>query len=252
MVTAAIVLYHNEEKVLSDAINSFLNSPIQKHLFLIDNSKDDNLKKFAGSEEISYINTGKNLGFGGGHNAIMDRLKESSHFHLILNPDAYFASDVLPLLVEQLKIRESVGLIAPKILYPNGNFQKSIRRFPKFFDLLVRRVPGMNRLFRKAFERGNYLNQNLDDPLEVDAVSGCFQLYRTETFLRIKGFDERFFMYMEDLDICRRVHEMGDKILYYPSVEVYHRSEYGSKKSMKLLWAHIKSMIQYFLKWNFN
>ncbi len=249
MLTAAIVLYHNDVVDLEQAVNSFLSIPLEKRLYLIDNSKTAYLGKLFDSKEINYIYTGQNLGFGKGHNYILNELRANSKYHLILNPDAYFEKDVLSSLIEEMRSDETIGIIAPKIVYPNGNFQNSVRKFPKLWDLMIRRIPGLKSAFPKAFKNANYLNGKLDRPIDVDAVSGCFQVFRTKVLLEIGGFDERYFMYMEDLDICRTVHAYGYKVRYYPLVKVYHRSAYGSKRSFTLLAAHIKSAIKYFMKW---
>ena len=250
MLTAAIVLYQNDTKILSEAIDSFLKIPLEKKLYLIDNSKTDNLKSLARTSEIEYIHTGFNVGFGKGHNFIIDRLKNKSSHHLILNPDASFDGDVIPLLLDFMKKDESIGIIAPKILYPNGNFQKSVRRFPNVQDLMIRRIPGLKSIFNKRYRKANYLDIKLDRPIEVEALSGCFQIFKTNVFIEIDGYDPRYFMYMEDLDICRTVRNHGYKVIYFSQVEVYHRSAYGSKRDFKLLWIHIVSMIKYFIKWN--
>lgn len=250
MLTAAIVLYHNDSLVLKAAIDSFLATPLEKKLYLIDNSSNDDLRfKFQTSNELEYIYTGDNLGFGSGHNYIMDEIKRISSYHLILNPDTYFDPYVLPLLLKQLEKNSKVGLIAPKILYPNGSFQLSIRRYPRVYDFFLRRIPFLAKLFKDSFEKTNYLNTNINEPLEVEAVSGCFQLFRSSVYIDVNGFDQRYFMYMEDIDICRKVYNKGKSVLYFPDAIVYHRSEYASKKSLKLFKIHVKSIIQYFLKW---
>ncbi|MAU71110.1 MAG: glycosyl transferase family 2 [Pseudozobellia sp.] len=250
MLTAAIVLYHNDPVVLMEAVDSFLATPMRKILYLIDNSNTNSLESyFQGRDEVVYIHTGKNVGFGAGHNHILKDIASKSDYHLILNPDAYFDKEVIPLLVKQLKSDSQIGIIAPKILYADGTFQHSIRRFPRVYDFLLRRVKFLGKLFKNAFDKINYLNGPIDRPLDVEAVSGCFQLFRTSVFLGVKGFDTRYFMYMEDLDICREVHKMGYKVLYYPDISVFHRSEYASKKSMKLFRIHLQSIFRYFVKW---
>ncbi len=249
MITAAIVLFNNDEKILTKAVNSFLATPIRKRLYLIDNSETDHLRKFYLSEEIIYIHTKNNLGFGKAHNLIMKELELNSNYHLILNPDTYFSADVLPLLLGKLNDDKSIGIIAPKILYANGDYQKSIRRFPRPQDFLLRRIPIIGFFFEGVFKKANYLDKDIEQPMYVDTVSGCFQLFRTTVFTAVQGFDPRYFMYMEDLDICRKVHVLGFKIFYFPETIVYHHSEYGSKKNIKLFWVHIKSIIKYFVKW---
>ena len=108
----------------------------------------------------------------------------------------------------------------------------------------------MKNVFKDTFNKGNYLDGPKDKPMYVDAVSGCFQLFDAKVFTKIAGFDERYFMYMEDLDICRKVHEAGYNVLYYPLVTVHHHSAYDSKKNPKLLWIHLNSIVKYFIKWN--
>lgn len=250
MLTAAIVLYNNDEKVLRQAIDSFLAVPLEKRLYLIDNSSTDSFRSCFISEEITYLHTGENLGFGKGHNQILEELKVKSKFHLILNPDAYFDPDVIPLMIKEIEARRKIGIIAPKILYPDGSFQLSIRRFPKIYDFVLRRIPGIKNIFKSTFNKGNYLDGPVDQPMNVEAVSGCFQIFDTDIFVKINGFDERYFMYMEDLDICRKVHEIGYNVLYYPLVKVYHHSAYDSKRKPKLLFIHLSSILKYFIKWN--
>ncbi|CAM4102601.1 glycosyltransferase family 2 protein [Zobellia nedashkovskayae] len=250
MLTAAIVLYNNNEKVLRQAVDSFLSVPLEKRLYLVDNSETDAFRTCFVSDEITYIHTGKNIGFGKGHNWILEELEAKSKFHLILNPDAYFEPNTIPQLIKEIVNRDKVGIIAPKILYPDGSFQLSIRRFPKIYDFFLRRIPGIKNIFKDTFKKGNYLNGPLDKPMNVEAVSGCFQVFDTNVFTKIKGFDERYFMYMEDLDICRKVHEAGYNVLYYPLVTVYHHSAYDSKKKPKLLLIHLSSIVKYFIKWN--
>lgn len=252
MLTGSIVLYNNDERILTQAVKSFLDTPLKKRLFLIDNSSSDKLRKFYISDEITYIHIGKNIGFGKAHNLVTKELKNVSEYHLILNPDAYFSKEVLPNLIEQMCKDESMGLIAPKILYPNGNLQNSIRRFPKIQDFFLRRIPLLNRFFKREFNKVNYLNISKHRSTEVEALSGCFQLFKTKVFLKVNGFDPRYFMYMEDIDICRKVKQMGYKVFYSPNVAVYHHSEYGSKKKINLLLVHLSSIIKYFYKWRFR
>jgi GT2 family glycosyltransferase len=77
-------------------------------------------------------------------------------------------------------------------------------------------------------------------------------LFKTTDLQTLKGFDERFFLYMEDADICRRIYKSGKKILFYPKVEIIHQHQQGSSKSIKLFIIHASSAIKYFLKWGFN
>ncbi|WP_378180249.1 glycosyltransferase family 2 protein [Aquimarina sp. SS2-1] len=253
MLTASIVLYNNEIKKLKKAIESFLATDCDKHLYLIDNSETKSLSKELNyGENVSYIHAGKNLGFGAGHNIIMKDIADISKYHLILNPDVYFDSNVLPYLMDYLENNLSVGVVGPKIVYPDKRLQHSIRKFPRFQDFFIRRISFLNRLFLKRYNRYHYLDKEWNEPMLVDSISGCFQLFRTKVLLDIKGFDERYFMYLEDIDICRKTIKKGYEVCFNPLVRIVHYFEKGSAKRLKLLIIHIDSLVKYSFKWKFK
>ena len=88
-------------------------------------------------------------------------------------------------------------------------------------------------------------------PTQIAQATGCFMFIRTELFRQLDGFDKRFFMYFEDIDLSKRVNRVS-KVMYYPYVSVYHEWERGGAKNMKLLLIQISSMFKYFLKWIFR
>jgi len=246
MLSATIVLYKNDIKMLRNAVESFLKTPIDKKLFLIDNSPTNILKKEFNHPDIEYIFIGKNIGYGRGNNSISNRIKERSTYHLILNPDVYFNESVILSLIEKLKTNTNVSVIAPRTLYPNGNFQHSCRRYPTFSELLFRRL----KVFKSITDKGEYKDIDLSKSFYPDFIQGAFLLFKTKDFIHLNGFDNRYFMYMEDVDICRKIDTTKKKKLYYPKVEVYHYYTQGSAKNIKLFFHHFLSAVQYFYKWN--
>ncbi|MBO0320973.1 glycosyltransferase [Muricauda sp. CAU 1633] len=231
-------------------MNSFLSIPWNKKLYVIDNSENNNLEKvFKGYPEVQYYFVGKNLGFGKGHNYILDKIDKDSAFHLILNPDIYFEPNVTIGLMEYARHNLNVGIIAPLVFFPDGTLQHSFRRYPNPFDLIIRRIPFIKALFHNKYEKNQYFHKELNAPFAVDSVMGCFQLFRTNTFKLIKGFDERYFMYMEDIDICKKVTETGLDVVLHPGEKIVHHLEKGSAKSFKLFKIHLESAIKYFKKW---
>lgn len=251
MLTGAIVLYNNDVEKLKCAIDSFLNIPYEKHLFLIDNSETRKLEELLDyTSGVTYYHVGKNVGFGAGHNiAISKASTKKSKYHLILNPDIYFNNTITLELMEFLNDNDTIGLVGPRIEYPNGELQHSIRKFPKPQDFFIRRISFLKKYWNDAYEKAHYLDIDIKEPMVVDSVAGCYQLFRLEALLKIKGFDERYFMYLEDIDICREVANSGYKVYYYPHSIVVHYLEKGSAKNVKLLRIHIESIIKYFLKW---
>lgn len=248
-LTASIVTYNNCFEKLSQAIWSFLNTNMDIELYIIDNSSTDKIRNLCYDQRIKYIYNGKNLGFGKAHNLAMKKIANKSKFHLVLNPDVYFDSGVLEELCNYMNKNEAVGLVMPKILYPNGSIQHNCKLLPTPYNLFIRRFWYFD---KERVEKSNYNYEmkftDYSTEMEVPFLSGCFMFLRTSAIKEVGGFDERFFLYSEDIDLSRRIHTQF-KTMYYPSVSVYHHHAKGSYKSFKLMLYNIRSAIVYFNKW---
>jgi hypothetical protein len=157
---------------------------------------------------------------------------------------------VLEQLHAVLELNKSVGLVMPRVLYPDGSSQNLCKRLPTPADILAKRLFAgkLRRLVHRrlsAFELGDMDTKNA---LSVPFLSGCFMLIRKKALHDVGVFDERFFLYFEDLDLTRRIHGQYDTV-YYPGVTIIHRHDKGSYTSMKLLLCGIRSAIAYFNKW---
>ncbi len=249
-LTGTIVLYKEEINELSKTVDSFLNTPLSKKLYLIDNSPTDVLKNQFNHPDIEYIFIGKNIGFGTGHNKVIDLIKNSSTFHLVLNPDVTFKPNVIPELIVNFNKNEKLAMISPKVLFPNGEHQYTSRRYPTLSELIIRRFTFLNALFPSIIKKGEYRDRDLSIHFEPEFLHGCFLLFKTEAFINLKGFDERYFLYMEDVDICRKIDKKGLQKLYFPNVEIYHVLKKRSLKNFKLFTYHTISVFQYFYKWH--
>ena len=246
-ITAAIVVYEENFNILKKTVDCFLRIPFQKRQFLIDNSTSNRLQESFVNDEIEYIFNKKNIGFAAGHNIIINQIKDKSKYHLILNPDVTFLPNVIPDLIDEINKHNDVGMIAPKVVFPNGEHQYSCRRYPTVIDLFARLL----KFPKKTVERGEYKDIDLSKSFYPDFLQGCFQLFRTENFIEIGGFDERYFLYMEDVDICRKMDQIGKKKYYYPNVQIKHELRKGSSKNIQLFFTHLNSSIKYFKKWGF-
>jgi len=246
-ITASIVLYKENVEVLQKTINSFLNTSLAKKLYLIDNSPNDSLKKYADHPDIEYIFNNNNLGFGAAHNVVLKNINNNSEYHLILNPDVEFKPHVIPELITQLKKEKEVSMVSPRVVYPNGELQYTCRRYPSFFDLVIR----VFRIFKNRIAYKEYRNQDLSKGFYPDFIHGCFMLFRTQSFVNLKGFDERYFLYMEDADICKRIDGAGSKKIYYPEEEIIHIHRKDSGKNIQLFFRHFISALKYFNKWGY-
>lgn len=138
----------------------------------------------------------------------------------------------------------------PKVLYPDGSNQYLCKLLPAPIDLMLRRfLPGpWKGLARKRAASYELRFLDSDAPAYVPSLSGCFMFVRRSVLDSVGGFDERFFLYMEDVDLCRRMLSVS-RLLYWPGVTVEHVHQMGSYRSRKLLLLHIRSAIRYFNKW---
>lgn len=247
-ISASIVTFQTDPGTLLDAVNSFLNTDLKVKLFISDNSPDDSLKKIFNDERVEYIFNNKNLGFGMAHNICIKKAENTSSYHLILNPDVYFNSGVLEELKQYMDQNPDIGLISPKVLYPDGSIQYSCRLLPQPFDFWIRQVGFLRKIFIKRVRTQELQFTGYDKIMEVPFILGCFMLIRTGVFSKIGMFDNRFFMYLEDLDLTRRIHAKY-KTIFYPHVNIYHVYAKESRRNMKLLKIHLESLVGYFNKW---
>lgn len=249
-ISCSIVLFHNPISEITKAINSFLNCTKHVKLFLVDNSSDDSFRYVFNSQRIEYIYNGRNLGYGAAHNIAVKKAVGESRYHLILNPDVEFDPSVINRLFKFMEQHQDIGLIMPKILYSNGDMQYLCKILPSPVDLLIRRfVPGpVKFLFKKMLDTYELKNKDYDSIMETPNLSGCFMFIRTKVFTEVGLFDERYFLYLEDTDLCRRINERY-KTLYYPRVSIIHGYCKASYKSFRLMKLHVTSSIKYFNKW---
>lgn len=247
MITASIVTYHTPVGELSQLLKCVTQSNIDT-LYLIDNSSNDSLRELSGMfPKVIYIYS-DNLGFGHGHNiAIRKSIEINADYHVVINPDVYWEEAVIERLCEFMDEHRDCGLVMPKVLYPNGEVQYLCKLLPTPMDLFGRRFlpKGIQKRRNARFELHA---TGYDEVMEVPSLSGCFMFIRVEILKKVGEFDERYFMYAEDLDLCRRIGALS-KTFYYPRVSIYHAYGKGSYKDWKLLKYHICSVIKYFNKW---
>jgi GT2 family glycosyltransferase len=245
-ITAAIVLYENDAAMLVQAINSCLASSLISKLYLIDNSETQKLAHLKKDERIEYIHNSKNIGFGAAHNIAIHQT--NSTYHLILNPDISFSTGVIEQLAAFMEKHPDIGTVMPKILYNQGEIQRLCKLLPSPINLFGRRFAGASK-WGKALDASYELSDfNYDYVLDVPNLSGCFMFVRTAILKKIGGFDTRYFMYLEDVDLVRRIGRHA-RTVFYPFVSIYHGYQKGSYANGKLMRIHIQSAIKYFNKW---
>jgi GT2 family glycosyltransferase len=249
-ITASVVVYKNPLDQVQQVILSFLSTQLKVKLYVVDNSPDDGARSLCIDPRIVYVFNGRNLGFGAGHNIALRLAMNQAAYHAILNPDIYFGPGVLEALLDFAQRQSDVGLLMPKILNPDGSFQYLCKRLPSPTDLVLRRfLPALlEPFFKDRLARYELRDQDYTRVLSVPILSGCFMLISSLAVTEVGVFDERYFMYLEDVDLCRRIHQKF-KTIYFPAAAVYHRNAKGSYREAQLLMHHIRSAFRYFQKW---
>ncbi|MBV8666489.1 MAG: glycosyltransferase family 2 protein [Burkholderiaceae bacterium] len=248
-ISCSIVCYRNSPAQVERALASVTSSSAEFALFLVDNSGDDTLAPVARKFGATYIHLAHNPGFGAAHNVAMrEALALGCDYHLVMNPDISFGDNVVPALLDYMEQHREIGLVMPNVFYPDGQQQYLCKLLPNPFDLMMRRF--FPALYRFSGRLANYEmhHSGYDKIMDVPALSGCFMLIRSGTLREVGNFDERFFMYLEDVDLSRRIGRLA-RTVYFPHVSVVHDYGKGSYKSLKLLYYHLRSAVQYFNKW---
>ncbi len=246
MLNVSIVLYNSDTNEVISLVHELRHNPLVKEIFLVDNSKCATIRY--NQLPITYIHNAKNIGYGRAHNvALRQTITQNIPYHLVLNSDISFQSESITQLIDFMDTNINVGSLMPKIFYPNGKIQYLCKLIPTPFDLFSRRfLP--HKWIKNRTKRFELQDFGYDRIIDIPYLSGCFMLLRTEILKEVGLFDERFFLYPEDIDLTRRIHERY-RTVFYPNVQVIHAHAHESYKNMWILWIHVKNIIIYFNKW---
>ena len=257
MFNISIVLYKSDKLQVINLLETLLQSQFLHKIYLIDNSPNPVENWQFSSDKIVYQwNDGKNLGYGAAHNiAIRESVFDDIAFHLVMNADILVRPKDLDKLNLFMRQNYEVGLVQPKILNPDGTVQHVAKLLPRPWDVFARRFlpAAWTRKSNERYElqrnkKGQLVNADYHLSLNVPYLSGCFMFLRTKAVLEAHLFDERYFMYPEDIDLTRSIHR-NFLTLFLPNITIVHNHEKGSYKSFKLLWIHIVNMCRYFNKY---
>jgi O-antigen biosynthesis protein len=224
----------------------------ETEVIVVDNASNDGSETLVKREfpEVKWLQLKHNIGFGkacnvGAKNAEGDYL-------LLLNPDTIVTHTTVSSAIAFMRAHPEAGLLGPKLLNPDGTLQRGCRRGFPTPESAFYHFSGLSRLFPNSKRFGHYNLTYLDPDLscQVDAVSGCFMFIRRKLFEELGGFDEQFFMYGEDLDLCRRVGEHGMQVWYNPEIRVVHlKGRSSAKRAIQSRIAFYEAMIIYSRKY---
>lgn len=226
-------------------------------ILIVDNHSDDESMGFLRAQfqshpQVRIIETKDNLGFGGGYGEGIKHAR--GEFVLINNPEKVLENDGLRKLVEKMQSDTSIGILGPKLIHPDGSVRLSPRTFPTPLDVIAKRTT-LQHVFPKRVEKYLQLDEDPNKERETDWLAGGCLLLRKNLFDSLGGFDPRYFLFFEDIDLCRTCWEKGKRVVYFPSVTGTDRkkrlSEGGPLSMLQSAVGrtHIRSAVRYFRKW---
>lgn len=176
-------------------------------------------------------------GFGANHNSAFQRCEQP--YFCLLNPDIILSENPFPTLLRAIK-RTNASLIAPLVISPGGMIEDSARRFPQLKELFLRPF-GVN--------RHRYTVASREGTIFPDWVGGMFMLFNSLDYAKISGFDESYFLYYEDVDVCVRLWKAELKVALCSDAQAIHDAQRKSHKSLRFLRWHLCSMFRYHLNY---
>ncbi|MDG5814999.1 glycosyltransferase [Chitinispirillales bacterium ANBcel5] len=248
VLLSVVIVNYKVPYCLREALNSVKEAKLYNkcEIIVIDNASEDNSKSIITSEfpEVQWIQLKSNIGFGKACNLGARRAR--GKYLLLLNPDTVISETTLTACVDFMNNNPDAGMLGPKILNPDGTMQASCRRsFPTPSAALFY-FSGLSRFFPKSKRFGKYNLTYMDEnkTAEVDAISGSFMFMPLSVFQEVGGFDERFFMYGEDIDLCWRIRKTGKAVWYNPQIQIIHlKGKSSSKRQLRSRIAFYEAMI---------
>ncbi|MGB5746379.1 MAG: glycosyltransferase family 2 protein [Desulfobacterales bacterium] len=253
MIDLIIVNYKSTDFLhtcLSSVYDNLNGTKVDVHVF--DNASNDHVDLTeAIFPKTSLIRHHRNLGFSGGVNRVIKQT--SSPYIVILNPDTIVFEDFFESVVAFMEKNPNVGILGPKVINPDHSIQGSARAFPTVLSAFFGRKSLLTRMFPNSrFASANILSNTSDGktPIEVDWVSGACMVVKREALDDVGLLDERFFLYWEDVDWCKRMWDKGWKVTYYPQATIQHAVGGSSERNLiRSIFEFHKSAYTYFVKY---
>jgi GT2 family glycosyltransferase len=237
MILSVVIVSYNVKTFLEQCLRSVLKAAegIESEIFVVDNNSVDGteamlMAKFSCLPNVHLIFNRENLGFSKANNQALRRCR--GRYVLVLNPDTLVQEDTFRKMIAFMEQDPTIGAAGCKLLNADGSFQLSCRRSFPTPEVSFYKIIGLSALFPQSrrFARYNLTYLPIDATYEVDALMGAFMFIRREVLEQVGLFDESFFMYGEDLDLCYRIKQAGWKIYYYHETQIIHYKGESTKK----------------------
>lgn len=245
-ISVIIVTYNNAETI-ADCLESLIKQNIASamEIIVIDNYSTDGTVDLLKRENIKIIKNKVNLGFAKAVN--QGAIQASGQYLFLLNPDVILAKEALSELIKVINSNEKIAMVGGKFINEKGKLLVSFGNFPSVKTEFVQKL----KLY-KIFPWGRYIestftsNKLFKTIHQVDWASGGFCLIKKDVFQTLGGFDENFFLYLEDVDLAKRIHELGYQIYFCPMAEAVHRQSRSNSGLAKKY--EQESLKYYFMK----
>ncbi len=249
-IILSVVTFNNPISMLDTLIKSCRRCTLKLKLVFVDNSNNPEIRDYCNIQQIDYLVPDSNIGFGKAHNIAIERYADLARYFVVSNPDIEIHDGALEKLVRFMDFNPEVTLSVPLILNSDGSVQYVHKRLPAPHIFVGRRFfpRFLKRFIQRDLDLYELKDQTFEKPLEVPSMSGCFMFFRSSSLKKINGFDPRYFMYAEDIDITREAGKLGPTVLF-PEAKVTHLWKRGSYFNLKLTLINIHSIYLYFTKW---
>lgn len=247
-VVGSIVLYKTAASEIERAVTQFMRVPLRTHLCIIDNSPRPSTLPELDPVRSTYFFANRNLGYGRAHNLALRASRGRTPYNLVMNTDISYEPGVVTRLLDFMEKRPSAGLVSPQIRYPDGSLQYVCRLLPTPANLFLRRFAPRSAWAREADARYELRQWNHSTVANIPYFQASYIMLRNELCNSLGGFDERYFMYGEDIDLTRRIHQVAET-LYVPDVHITHEYRRYSNSSLRGTWIGIQNNCRYFNKW---
>lgn len=282
MIVSILLVSHNNRKDLALLLPSLYQAlehleqsrkniagkTSSSEILLVDNCSSDLTVEFVERHfpDVIITKNRRQMGYGANQNQNIARAK--GKFMLLMNPDMVVPPEILTTMINFMQQNQDAAVSTCKVCNEDGSCQYLNKREPAIIDLFIRRFfpdirnssaqifdallpPAFNNIIRKRLDAYEMKDIGYNNVVDVPFISGSFMFAKASAIKEVNGFDERFFMYFEDVDLCRRVRSR-ERLLYCPDVSVIHRWERAAHKSIKWTFVFALSGLKYFHKWGFR
>ncbi len=251
-----VIVNWNTRELLRQCLRSVFSYPPSEgvEVIVVDNASEDDSAKLVAHEfgQVKLIANSANVGYAAGNNMGIEQA--TGELILTLNPDTEFFDDSLQVACELIRSQSVIGVLSGKLLNRDNSHQKSIRGFPKPWDMFFEMV-GLSKLFTRSsfFTKYRLPHFDYDSESEVVQPMGTFLIYKKSVLDLVGKMDEQFPIFFNEVDLLMRIRREGFKTLYSPRIRLYHEGGASTRQIRpSMIWESHRSYMRFYKKWYWN